>query len=65
MNNLQASCILTGTVRPMSDRAASAEIAMARNPRQIRLGEGSRYPPSAHCPQILWIKVCVSCKLGR
>jgi hypothetical protein len=25
------------------DRAASAAIAMARNPRQIRLGEGSCY----------------------
>ena len=44
---------------------ARVAAAMARKPRQIRLGERSRYRRVACCPQILWIKVCVSCKFGR
>jgi hypothetical protein len=43
----------------------SAGVAMPGNPRQTRLPAGSGYPLHACCPQILWIKVCVSCKFCR
>jgi hypothetical protein len=62
MNNLPASGILTGTWQPMSGRAAPEAMPTAGNPRQIRLGEERRVRRAARCPQILWIKVCVSCK---
>jgi hypothetical protein len=64
MNNLHISGILTGAMTPMSDGAASAAVPMAGNPRQIRLGEEPHYRRAMRCPQILWIKVCVSCKFA-
>jgi hypothetical protein len=64
MNNGNPSDILTGEEVPVIGRIPRTAGPLPWKPRQIRLSAGL---PSARiwgCPQILWIKVCVSCKFG-
>jgi hypothetical protein len=57
--------ILTGGAERVIERIPRTDGPLRRNPRQIRLSAGLLPSSNRGCPQILWIKVCVSCKFGR
>jgi len=50
-------------VRRRFARDAGADAKPPGNPRQPRLSTVSRAQGAANCPQILWMALCISCKL--
>jgi len=61
MNNPQVFECPIGQSRAVGVRAPSANLSMSWKRRQTPVSGGSSRQRAACCPQILWIKVCVSC----